>query len=138
MLTAWAIMGYLKFRKSVPPALLAAGVNSPQWKARAAVVETIAGGKPDKSHLPILRKLLRDDNAMIRRRAARAIGYIGGKSPETIGALIEALGLKGDSARAAVAAALCTLTDKKWAYRIKATAEEKSEIIQKWQQWWKF
>ncbi len=136
MLTAWAIMGYLKFRKSVPPALLIAGVNSPQPKARAAVVETIAGGKPDRSHLPILRKLLGDDNAMIRRRAARAIGYIGDKSPETIGALIEALGLKGDNAAEAVAATLCTLMKKKWAYRAAATPKEKSEIIQKWRQWW--
>ncbi len=137
MLTAWAIMGYLKFRKSVPPALLAAGVNSPQWKARAAVVETISHGKPDRSHLRILRKLLGDDKAMIRQRAARAIGYIGDKSPETIDALIEALPLKGDNAAEAVAATLCSLTKKKWAYRADATPKEKSEIIRKWQQWWK-
>ncbi len=136
MLTAWAIMGYLKFRKSAPAALLTAGVDSPQWKARAAVVETIAAGRPDKSHLPILLKLLRDDNAMIRRRAARAVGYVGDKSPATIDALIAAMTLKGDNAAEAVAATLCTLTKKKWAYRAAATPKEKSEIIRKWQQWW--
>lgn len=136
MLTAWAIMGYLKFRKKVPPALMEAGVNSRQWRARAAVAETILRGRPDRSHLPILRKLISDPNEMIRRTAARAIRYTGDKSAETIGALIEALALEGDNARHAVAATLCALTKKKWAYRTDATEEEKRKVVQKWRQWW--
>jgi HEAT repeat protein len=136
MVTAWAIMGYLKFREEVPPKLLAAGVDSPEWKTRAAVVETIARGKPDRTHLPILRKLLADEQPAIRREAAQAVGYVGDLSDETFAALVAALEPQGDQARAAVAAALCRLTGKDWIYTREQSADQRRAVRTKWRQWW--
>ncbi len=137
MLTAWAIMGHLKYRGQVPAKLLAAGVASEQWKARAAVAETIAGGNPNRTHLPILRRLVRDSNGMIRQTAARAIGYVGDSSYETLSALMAALEMDGESARHAVAGALCRVTGKKWFYPASGPREQKAKVLAAWQQWWK-
>jgi len=137
MLTAWAIMGYLRFRKAVPAALMAAGVESKQWKARAAVAETIARGNPNRSHLPLLRKLVVDENAMIRLSAARAIGYVADGSRATVEALMAALKMEGEDARHAVAGALCRATGKTWVYSTKASKKERDEVLGRWRQWWK-
>ncbi|KPK82913.1 MAG: hypothetical protein AMJ81_08885 [Phycisphaerae bacterium SM23_33] len=135
-LSAWAIMGYLKFRKQVPPELLKAGVESDEWRVRAAVAETLARGNPDRSHLPILRRLAQDSNPQIRRTAARAIGYVGDRCFETIAALIAALPMQGEDARHSVAGALSALTGKKWPYDQSASLEEKAVIVSQWQRWW--
>jgi hypothetical protein len=79
MVTAWAIMGYLKFRKDVPAAILAAGVDNKEWKVRAAVVETIASGNPDRSHIPLLKKLAQDENPQIRAKAQEVLKQLGEK-----------------------------------------------------------
>ena len=136
MVTAWAIMGYLKFRKAVPEALLAAGLKSEEWKVRAAVVETVTRGNPDRSHLPILRRLVQDEHPPIRRKAAEGIRYVADRSHETVEALVSALPKKGEAAREAVAAALCALTGNKWPYLPAAGTEKKQEVVKKWQQWW--
>jgi len=111
-LSAWAIMGYLKFRKQVPPELLKAGVESDEWRVRA------------------------DSNPQIRRTAARAIGYVGDRCFETIAALIAALPMQGEDARHSVAGALSALTGKKWPYDQSASLEEKAVIVSQWQRWW--
>ena len=136
-LTAWAIMGHLRFRKAVPPALMSAGVESKQWKARAAVAETIASGNPNRSHLPLLRKLVVDPNHMIRQSAAKAIGYVRDDSRATIDALMAALEMDGENARHFVAGALCRIARKKWVYSTKASKEDREDVLQRWRQWWK-
>ena len=136
MVTAWAIMGYLKFRKTVPEALLAAGLKSEQWKVRAAVVETVTRGNPNRSHLPILRRLVQDEHPPIRQKAAEGIRYVADRSHETIEVLVTALLKKGETAREAVAETLCSLTGNKWPYLPAAGAEDKQQVIKKWQQWW--
>ncbi|HET6430164.1 MAG TPA: HEAT repeat domain-containing protein [Phycisphaerae bacterium] len=137
MLTAWAIMGYLRFRKVVPDALMAAGVESKQWKARAAVAETIARGNPDRSHLPLLRKLVADENGMIRISAARAIALVGDGSRQTVDALMTALEMEGDDARHAVATALCKVTGKTWVYSSQMSKEEREGVLRRWREWWR-
>ncbi len=135
MVTAWSIMGYLKSRRTVPGKLLAAGIESPQWKARAAVVETIVGGNPNRTHLPILRRLVRDPHPPIRHKAADGLRYVGDKSYETIDALIAAAAMDGDGPARAVVGALCVLTGKEWAYP-DAPAEAGAKVVRRWQDWW--
>jgi len=136
MVTAWTIMGYLKFRKAVPEGLLKAGLESPQWRVRAAVVETVARGAPDQSHAPILRRLVLDEYPPIRLTAARALRGLSDRSAETIDALVRALALPGENARHAVAEALCQLTGKDWRYGPSYPTGKKAEVLRKWQQWW--
>ena len=75
-ITAWAILGYLKFRKDVPAALLSVAVENKDRRARAAVLDTIVGANPDASHLPLLRKLAADEDERIRKKALDAINRI--------------------------------------------------------------
>ena len=137
MLTAWAIMGFLRFRGQAPPELLAAGVESDQWKARAAVAEVFSRTRPTKAQLPILRKLARDENAQIRVTAAKALASSGDASFETIDALMAALDAPGDDARHAAATALAKLTGKPWSYDRSAPAEEQKKALDQWRLWWK-
>ena len=136
MVTAWTIMGYLKFRKQVPRKLLEAAVTSKDWKVRDALVAPVARGAPDASHAPILRRLVLDTNERIRRQAAAVLGRIKDRSRETIDSLIEALDLKGESARHAVAAALCRLTGKDWPYSLSSPIRARKAVVVKWESWW--
>ena len=103
---------------------------------RAAVVETVTRGNPNRSHLPILRRLVQDEHPPIRQKAAEGIRYVADRSHETIEALVTALPKKGETAREAIAATLCALTGNKWPYLPAAIAEKKQQVIKKWQQWW--
>jgi len=134
--TAWTIMGCLRFRKAVPDDLLAAALDSPQWKARAAVAETVARGHPNRSHLPILRRLVRDAHGPIRVTAARALRGVGDASYETLDALVAALAMEGDHARRAVAEALCALTGRKPPYPAAGKDADKAAAVKAWRGWW--
>ncbi len=135
MITAWTIMGYLKFRKAVPEELLKAGLASKEWKVRAAVAETVSRGNPDKTHLPILRALLADENENIRATAAGGIAQVGDASAATIDALVGALAPTGEKSRETAVKALADLTKNAWTYA--GSAAQKQSTIQKIQQWWK-
>ena len=83
VLTAWAILGHLQFRPAVPDELLKAGLDSPNPRTRAAVAETILRADPKPIHLPLLQRLLRDDDAQVRAAAARAAALIRDAGPTT-------------------------------------------------------
>jgi len=136
LVTAWTIMGCLRFRKAVPDDLLAAALDSPEWKVRAAVAETVARGNPNRSHLPILRRLICDAHGPIRVTAARALRGVGDASFETLDALVAALAMDGDHARRAVAEALCALTGRKSPYPAAGSDADKAAAIKAWQVWW--
>jgi hypothetical protein len=136
MLTAWAVLGYLRFRPPVPRALLEAGPQSKQWQVRAAVVETIARARPDRSHLPMLGRLVGDEKEAIRAKAAEAIRFVGDKSSGTIDALVAGLALEGDAAREAVVATLIDLTGNNWPYLPSASPQGRQDTVERWLNWW--
>ena len=135
-LTTWAIMGYLRWRGQVPPGLLAAGPENKDWRVRAAVAETISRSRPERAQLPVLLRLLKDDQEKIRASAARSIQFVGDRSAGTIDALVAALPAEGESARQAVAAALSTLTRHPLPYTAEDPPQARQETIERWQQWW--
>lgn len=80
-LSAWAVMGYLRHRDAVPPAVMTAVVKSGDAHIRLALVRTISGGGPDGSHVPVLECLAGDADKRVRDQARAVLEKLGHTAP---------------------------------------------------------
>jgi len=134
-LAAWALLGFMVHRRTVPEEVLAAGLESSDPRARAAVAEALAR-HASEFNISRLAGLLADGNERVRSTAAAMLGQSKNKSPGVLAALVKALDLPGDSARAKVCAALSELTGRAALYDPKADAAAREKTVGEWKAWW--
>jgi HEAT repeat protein len=132
---SYALLGFLVQRTQVPPALLAASLDSKDPKVRSAVIAALKTQASD-DNLTRLVRLLSDENEQVRSAAARALGAMGRPEGAVVGALVRALQAPGDSARQSIADALGNLAGRKAPYDPKADAATKEKVLKDWQAWW--
>jgi HEAT repeat protein len=132
---SYALLGFLVQRNQVPPALLAASLDSKDPKVRSAVISALKTQASD-DNLTRLVRLLSDENEQVRSAAARALGAMGRPEGPVVGALVRAIQSPGESARQSIAEALGTLTGRKAPYDPKADAAAKEKVLKDWQAWW--
>jgi len=136
-LTAWALLGYCRFRKGAAPAeLVAAAVDSRNDRVRMAVAEVFSRTPPVASQLPLLRKLAVDAQPQVRHSAASSLSKSGDRSRATMEALLRCLQMPGDRPRAAAANALARIAKKNIPYPASGTDEEKDAAVARWKKWW--
>jgi hypothetical protein len=133
-LAAWALLGFMVHRSTVPEELLAAGLESDDPRARAAVAEMLAR-HASEFNLSRLAGLLADKNERVRSTAAAMLGQSKNKSPAVLAALVKALDLPGDAARAKICAALSELTGRPALYDPKAGAAAREKTLADWREW---
>jgi len=135
MLAAWALLGFMVHRGSVPDDVLAAGIESPDPRARTTVAEALAQHASDYN-LQRLAGLLADTNERVRGTAAAMLGQSKAARPAVIEALVKALDLPGDSARQRIAKALSDLTGRSGPYDPKADPAARDKAVADWKAWW--
>ena len=134
-LVALALLGFLVFRGTAPEAIVKAGLDSDEPRARAAATEALA---TRRNHLTVerLAALLKDKDERVRRTAAAVLGRMDARAPNVIGALVAALDLPGESARQEIAKTLCGMTGQEWPYDPRADESARRETINAWKAWW--
>jgi len=133
-LAAWALLGFMVHRSTVPEELLAAGLESDDPRARAAVAEMLAR-HASEFNISRLAGLLADKNERVRSTAAAMLGPSKNRSPAVLAALVRALDLPGDAARAKICAALSELTGRPALYDPKADAAAREKTLADWREW---
>jgi HEAT repeat protein len=82
-----------------------------------------------------LAGLLADKNERVRSTAAAMLGQSKNRSPAVLAALVKALDLPGDAARAKICAALSALTGRPALYDPKADAAAREKALADWREW---
>jgi len=134
-LAAWALLGFMVHRQTVPEKVLAAGLESKDPKARATAAEVLARHASDEN-LARLTAMLADANPQVRGVAAKMLGRSGRPAPAVLGAMIRALDLPGETARQRLCRALSDLTGKDWPYDPTADADTRAARLAQWKAWW--
>ena len=134
-LAAWALLGFMVHRDTVPEKVLAAGLESRDPKARATAAEVLARHASDENVAHLVR-LLSDENERVRGVAAKVLGHSNRPEPKVLGALVRALDRPGESARQRICQALSTLTDKKRLYDPTADEAARKATLAAWKAWW--
>ena len=133
-LAAWALMGFMVHRGTVPEEVLRAGLESDDPRARAAVAEALAK-HASEFNITRLVRLLGDKNERVRSTAAAMLGKSGNKSPLVLAGLVKALDTPGEAARARICAALSELTGRGGLYDPKAGPAAREKVISEWKDW---
>ena len=134
-LAAWALLGFMVHRGSVPEEVLKAGLESDDPRARTTVAEALAQ-HAGEANVQRLASLLADTSERVRGTAAAMLGKSGARTPPVIGALVKALDLPGDSARQRIAKALSDLTGRNVLYDPAADPAARDKTIADWKAWW--
>jgi len=134
-LAAWALLGFMVHRQTVPEAALAAGLESTDPKARAAAAEVLARHASD-TNVSRLTALVADANPRVRGVAAKMLGQSKRPEPAVLAALVKALDLPGETARQRICQALSALTEKDLLYDPSADAGARSATLAAWKAWW--
>jgi HEAT repeat protein len=133
--TAYALLGFVAFAREAPSELLKLGLDADDPRVRTAAVRamgSLAGDAP----VARLRQLLKDPEPRVRAQAARVLGFFGRNTPPaTIKALVDALRLEGDTARVRICQTLGMLTGQRRPYDPQASAEQKQQTIEFWNDW---
>jgi len=131
-LAAWALLGFMVHRKTVPEA---AGLESKDPKARTTAAEVLARHASDEN-LSALVGLLADENDRVRGVAAKMLGQSKRAEPRVLGALVKALDRPGESARERICRALSDLAGKEMPYDPSADASTRAATLAAWKAWW--
>jgi len=134
-LAAWALLGFMVHRKTVPEAAVAAGLESTDPKARATAAEVLARHASDEN-LSALVALLGDADERVRAVAAKMLGQSKRAEPRVLGALVKALDRPGESARERICRALSDLAGKEMPYDPSADASTRAATLAAWKAWW--
>ena len=134
-LAAWALLGFMVHRGSVPEEVLKAGLESDDPRARTTVAEALAQ-HAGEANVQRLASLLADTSERVRGTAAAMLGKSGARTPPVIGALVKALDLPGDSARQRIAKALSDLTGRNVLYDPASDPAARDKTIADWKAWW--
>ncbi len=134
-LAAWALLGFMVHRKTVPEAAVAAGLESRDPKARATAAEVLARHASDEN-LSALVALLGDAHERVRAVAAKMLGQSQRAEPRVLGALVKALDRPGETARQRICRALSDLAGKDMPYDPSADAKSRSATLAAWKAWW--
>jgi hypothetical protein len=134
-LAAWAMLGFMVHRATVPEEVLAAGLESPDERARATVAEALAAHAGEEN-IARLTGLLADANERVRGTAARVLAQSGARSPAVLGAMVKALDLEGETARQRLCAALSDLAGRDARYDPAAPADARAKVLADWKAWW--
>ncbi len=134
-LVAWALLGFLVFRGEVPEAVMKAGLESDDPRARATVARALAGHRTHET-VARLAALLEDEDERVRGVAATVLARMDARGPNVLGALVGALDRPGESAREKITQALSELTGKPWIYDPRGAPAARRETIEAWKSWW--
>lgn len=135
-LAAWALLGFMVHRASVPEELLKAGLESEDPKARAKAAEVMAQHSSE-FNIERLTALLKDKDERVRSTAAAMLGRSTlERKGMVVDALIKALDSPGDGARQRIAAALTAITGQAIPYDPKADAATREKAVAAWKEWW--
>jgi len=134
-LAAWALLGFMVHRDTVPESVLAAGLDSRDPKARGTAAEVLARHASDEN-LGHLVRLLSDENEQVRGVAAKMLGGSNRPDPKVLGALVKALDRPGESARQRICQALSKLTSENRPYNPTADATTRNATLAAWKAWW--
>jgi len=134
-LAAWALLGFMVHRQTVPEAALAAGLESADPKARATAAEVLARHASDQN-VSRLTAMLADENPQVRGVAAKMLGQSKRADPAVLAALVKALDRPGETARQRICRALSDLTGKDLPYDPAADAAARAARLGEWKAWW--
>jgi len=134
-LAAWALLGFMVQRGTVPEAVLKAGLESDDPRARGTAAEVLARHASDEN-LARLVALLADTDQQVRGVAAKMLGQANRPEPKVLGALVRALDLPGESARQRICQALSALTGTDRPYDPAADAPARAAVLAAWKAWW--
>jgi len=135
-ITAWALLGYVRFRKGPPPELVKAALESKHDRVRVAVAQVFGRIRPVPAQIPILHRLAADAVEQVRIPALMSLGASGDRSRATVDVLVRCLAMPGEKARHAAAGSLCRIAGKGWTYPLSGDAAEKQAVVRRWQEWW--
>ncbi len=130
-----ALLGFLVFRGKAPPALVDAGLESDDPRARARVAEALAGQRTHEN-VARLAALLEDEDERVRATAATVLARMEARASNVIEALVRALTQPGEHARRRISEALVALTDRTWRYDPAADEVAREAVLQAWAEWW--
>ncbi len=134
-LAAWAALGFMIHRGTVPEAVLKAGLESSDPQARAKVAETLAQHASERNVMR-LAELLGDKDERVRSMAASLLEKCDNRSPGVLGALVKALDLPGESARKKMCEALSKFSGQSRPYDPSADQATRDRTIAEWKAWW--
>lgn len=134
-LAAWALLGFMVHRSTVPEEVLKAGLESDDPRARTTVAEALAQHASEFNVVRLVG-LLGDANERVRGVAAKMLGQSGNRSPAVTAALVKALDLPGETARQRVCQALSQLAGKDLPYDPKADPTARAATLAAWKAWW--
>lgn len=132
-MTAYAVLGFLVFRRRVPAELSRAGLDSPDPRVRATVARAIEGMASD-FNLARLVELLKDNDQRVRGAAAAALGQMKRGADRVVPALIDALDSSDEAARQRICSALAKLTGLQYAYDPSADGTAKDKTLAAWKE----
>ena len=132
-MTAYAVLGFLVFRRRVPAELSRAGLDSPDPRVRATVARALQGMASD-FNLARLVELLKDKDQRVRGAAAAALGEMKRASAHVVPALVGALDTSDDPARQRICSALAKLTGLEYPYDPSADGTAKDKTLAAWKE----
>ncbi len=135
--TAYALMGYITFARTVPRKLLKLGLDSDDPRARSSAVSALKTCGGGHETLRSLAAALEDKEPRVRSAAARVMGVIGSNAPKAIEALVGALDRGGDKALLHICEALSRLAGREVPYPAAGTAAEKKAAVENWKEWYR-
>lgn len=135
--TAYALMGYITFARTVPRKLLQLGLDSDDPRARSSAVSALKTCGGGHETLRSLAAALEDKEPRVRSAAARVMGVIGSNAPKAIAALVGALDRGGETALLRICEALNRLAGRDVPYPAAGTAAEKKAAVENWKEWYR-
>ncbi|MFP4052521.1 MAG: HEAT repeat domain-containing protein [Phycisphaerae bacterium] len=131
---AFALLGFLVFRKTVPAKLIEAGLASDDPRSRATAAKALTK-LASEFNVARLVKLLEDPDAQVRSAAAKVLAAMGVKNRTVYAALVNALEDSPDATRKVLCDALSELTGKDIRYDPGADKKTRQAAVRRWQAW---
>ncbi len=128
MFTAWAARGFAQQKRPFPRKLVDAAFNSKEPRARAEVAHVLAAST-DRADLDRLGAMFADENELVRVAAADSVRENTLKSAELARAMVRALDMPGESAKARIVEALAKVWQKPWVYDMQAAEESRVSVL---------